>query len=167
MAFKEINPYEIEMKPIAAIGKEAMLVTAGTKERFNTMTASWGQVGELWSKPVSVIYIRPQRYTKTFVDKEALYTLSFFDDNYHKELMYLGTHSGRDEDKVAKVGLAPLFDEGCVYFEEANLVLICKKLYRAPLKAENFIDKAPLENYTDGDFHDVYVGEILKALVKE
>ncbi len=32
-----------------------MLVTAGTKEKFNTMTASWGGIGWLWNKPVAFV----------------------------------------------------------------------------------------------------------------
>jgi flavin reductase (DIM6/NTAB) family NADH-FMN oxidoreductase RutF len=101
------------------------------------------------------------------VDREELYTLSFF-DGYKKELGYLGSRSGRDEDKVAAVGLTPVFEEGYTYFKEAKLVVVCKKLYQAPLKEEYFLDKETMEkNYPDRDFHDLYVGKIVKILAAE
>lgn len=169
---KEISYTELSMNPMTLIGKEWMLMTAGTKERgYNTMTCSWGHLGAIWGHgggyPTSVCYVRPQRYTKEFVDREELYTLCFFDDR-KKELAYLGTHSGRDEDKVAAVGLTPAFGDGYTYFEEARLVLVCRKLYRAPLKEEGFFHSEVVEdNYPNRDFHDLYIGKIEKVLVAE
>ncbi len=170
---KEIPVGELTMNPMTLIGREWMLVTAGTEDRgYNTMTASWGHLGSIWGHgggmPTSVIYIRPQRYTKEFLDREELYTLSFFPEDYKKQLGYLGSHSGRDEDKVATVGLTPVFDEGCTWFAEAKLVLVCRKLYRAPLVEEGFLDRAVLEeNYPQRDLHDLYVGQILRVLVSD
>lgn len=165
---KEITYQELSLNPMTRIGSEWMLITAGTKDRgYNTMTASWGHLGCLWNKPTSVCYIRPQRYTKEFADREELYTLCFF-PGYKKELGYLGTKSGRDEDKVAAVGLTPVFGEGYTYFAEANLVLVCRKLYRAPILEEGFADQSVAEkNYPQKDFHDLYIGEIVKVLVAE
>ncbi len=166
---REISVKELNLNPITWIGDEWMLITAGTeKDGYNTMTASWGHLGELWGKATSVIYVRPQRYTKEFVDREEYYSLTFFPEGYRKQLAYLGTHSGRDEDKVAKVGLTPVSDEHTTWFAEAKLVLICRKLYRAPLLEEGFLDKTVMENnYPERDFHDLYVGEIVKVLVAE
>ncbi len=165
---KEISVKELLLNPVTAIGQEWMLITAGTKENgYNTMTASWGHIGELWGLPTTVAYVRPQRYTKQFVDREDLYTLCFFDDK-KQELAYLGSHSGRDGDKVAAVGFTPAFGDGYTYFEEARLVLVCRKLYRAPLKAEGFLDTAVMDKcYPERDFHDLYVGEIVKVLAAE
>ncbi len=166
---KEISVDELYMNPITLIGEQWMLVTAGTqKTGYNTMTASWGHMGCLWNLPTSVIYIRPQRYTKEFVDREEYYSLSFFPEEYRKQLGYLGSHSGRHEDKVANVGMTPVFDEHTTWFQEANLVLICRKLYQAPLRQENFLDQAVAErNYPNKDYHDLYIGEIVKVLVAE
>ncbi len=163
---KEINVSELSLNPMTLIDREWMLITAGTPERgYNTMTASWGHLGSLWGLPTSLIYVRPQRYTREFVDREEYYTLSFFPASYHKALAYLGTHSGRDEDKVAKVGLTPVSDEHGTWFAEAELVLVCRKLYRAPLLEEHFTDKAVVEDhYPQRDFHDLYVGQIVKVL---
>jgi len=169
---KEIAVQELSLNPMTQIAKEWMLITAGCEERgYNTMTASWGHLGSIWGHggglPTSVVYVRPQRYTKEFVDREELYTLCFF-PGYKKELGYLGSHSGRDEDKVAAVGLTPVFGEGYTYFAEASLVLVCRKLYRAPLLEEGFLYQSTIEeNYPKRDFHDLYIGEILKVFVAE
>ena len=165
---KEVDVKTLMLNPMTRIGDDWMLITAGCMERgYNTMTASWGHLGCIWGGYTSVCYIRPQRYTKSFVDREDLYTLCFF-PGYKKELGYLGSHSGRDEDKVAKTGLTPVFGDGFTYFEEADLVLVCRKLYRAPVLEEGFLDRDLMDKcYPDRDFHDLYVGYIEKVLVKE
>ena len=165
---KEIDRSQLTLDPFSLVGGDWMLLTAGTEDRgYNTMTCSWGHLGSLWGHYTSLVYVRPQRYTKEFVDREERYTLCFF-DGHMKELGYLGSTSGRDEDKVAKVGFTPVFEDGYTYFAEASLVLVCRKLYRAPLKEEYFIDRENLEkNYPQRDFHDLYVGAIEKVLVAE
>ncbi len=165
---KEIHRSQLTLDPFSLIGGDWMLLTAGTKENgYNTMTCSWGHFGPIWASDTTVAYVRPQRYTKEFVDREELYTLCFFDGR-KKELGYLGSRSGRDEDKVAAVGLTPVFEDGYTYFAEAKMVLVCRKLYQAPLKEEYFLDRETLEkNYPERDFHDMYVGKIEKILVSE
>lgn len=166
--FKAIDYHALSFNPMERIGDDWMLITAGSQEAgYNTMTASWGQLGFLWGKPTSVIYIRPQRYTKQFADKEELYTLCFFPKEYRQALAYLGSHSGRDGDKVAAAGLTPVFAKGYTYFEEAELVFVCRKLYRAPILEECFTD--PLTDsacYPQKDYHDMYIGEIIETLVR-
>lgn len=127
-AFKEINPKEIVESPFKLIGDDWALVTAGDREKFNTMTISWGGVGIMWGKPVVFTFIRPQRYTFAFMENGDRYTMSFFDEKYRDALKFCGSKSGKDYDKVKETGLTPAFTEnGSVYFEEAKLVLECKK----------------------------------------
>lgn len=165
---KKISIDELSLNPMSLIANEWMLITAGDKSGCNTMTASWGHLGSLWGKPTTICYVRPQRYTKEFIDKASMYTLTFFPNEYHDKLMYLGCHSGRDEDKIAKVGLTPVFGDGYTYFEEASLTLVCRKIYQAPIVENNFIDKSIVEGcYPSKDFHDMYIGEIVEVLVKE
>lgn len=166
---KEISVQELMCNPVTMLADEWMLITAGTKESgYNTMTISWGHLGCIWGKPTAVVYVRPQRYTKEFVDREELFTLTVFPEKYHEALVYLGSHSGRDEDKVAVSGLTPVFGEGYTAFAEAKMTLVCRKLYRAPLTEEGFLDRNVLErNYPQRDFHDLYVGEMIKVLVSE
>lgn len=170
---KEIAVSELMLNPMTMIAKEWMLVTAGNeKHGYNTMTASWGHLGSIWGHggglPTAVVYLRPQRYTKEFVDREELFTISVFPEQYKKDLGYLGVVSGRDSDKVAATNLTPVFADDTTYFAQAKLVLICRKLYRGTLTEEGFVDKAILtDHYPNRDLHDMYIGEIVKVLVAD
>lgn len=148
------------------IGDRWMLVAATDKSgKTNAMTASWGGMGVLWGKKVAFVFIRPQRYTKRFVDEADKFTLSFFDDSYKNMLGYMGKVSGKDEDKMAKSGLTVTDKDGAPVFKEASLTLVCRKMYRDTLKEENFIDKSNIEKwYPQKDYHDVYVAEIVEEL---
>lgn len=148
------------------IGDRWMLVAATDKSgKTNAMTASWGGMGVLWGKKVAFVFIRPQRYTKRFVDEATKFTLSFFDDSYKNMLGYMGKVSGKDEDKMAKSGLTVTDKDGAPVFKEASLTLVCRKMYRDTLKEENFIDKSNIEKwYPQKDYHDVYVAEIVEEL---
>ena len=169
---REIPVSELQLNPMTKIAKEWMLLTAGNESRgYNTMTVSGGHLGSLWGHggglPTSVVFVRPQRYTKEFMDREERYTLCFLPEEHRNDLVYLGTKSGRDEDKVAAVGLTPAFGEDFTYFEQAELVLGCRKLYQAPVVEEGFLDKELMDDcYPNKDFHDLYVGHIVKVLVK-
>ena len=145
------------------IGKQWMLVTAGTAEKFNTMTASWGGLGWLWNKPVAFVFIRPERYTHDFIEASDRLTLSFYDEEYRNILQFCGTKSGRDTDKVTSTGLLPLpLDSGTVTFSQARLTLDCRKLFKASMNEANFLDHSILEKWygVHGGLHDVYVVEI-------
>jgi len=152
---------------INLIGKQWMLVTAGTKDSYNTMTASWGGVGVLWNKPVAFIFIRPERYTHDFIEKSERVTLSFYPEQYRRALQVCGSVSGRDIDKTKETGLVPVELEGGVMtFSQARLTIVGRKLFKAPLKKADFIDKSLLDQWYSGGhggLHDVYVLEIEKV----
>lgn len=147
------------------IGKQWMLITAGTVEKLNTMTASWGGFGWLWNKPVAFIFVRPERYTHQFIENSEYLTLSFYDQKFRPALNLCGTKSGRDIDKVKETGLTPTnTDNGSVTFAEARLTLECRKLFKSDMKESNFIDKDVLHRWYNsnpgGSLHSVYVVEI-------
>ncbi len=162
--FKEISPKEIKGNLIKAISDEWMLISSGDEKGYNMMTASWGFAGEMWGEDSVIAMIRPQRYTMEFVEKSDYFSLSFYGENkdIHK---VCGSKSGRDTDKTAETGLTPVFSDNTVYFEEARLVLICKKQYVDCLKEECFTDKSPLKWY-NGDYHNMIIGKIEKVLIK-
>ena len=165
MAFREISPEELKDNPFTLINKDWMLITAGNKESHNTMTASWGGVGELWGRYVSTIYIRPQRYTLEFVEREDYYSLCFFDESYRPALNFCGSKSGRDYDKDKETGLTPRFDQAAPYYQQARLVFLCRKLYRQDMAEDSFLDKEVLaKNYPQNDLHRMFIGEIVKVL---
>ena len=164
MKFKEITAEELNINPFTKIGSEWMLITAGNRDKFNTMTASWGGLGVLWNTPVSFAFVRPSRYTYEFLEQEKYYTLSVLEPGNKKALQICGSKSGRDTDKVTEAGLTPVFDAQAPYFQQARLVLVCRKLYTRDLDPQQFLDPAIMGNYKNGDFHRVYVGEIVKVL---
>lgn len=167
--FQVVNPKEIDENAIKLIGDKWMLVTARDSAKFNMMTASWGTIGYLWNKPVVFIFIRPQRYTFGFLEEKENFTISFFGEQYRDALKICGSMSGRDVNKLEKTGLTPRYTEaGSVAFEEANLILECKKMYADFLNPEAFIDTAIVSaHYPAKDFHKVYVAEIVKAWEKK
>ena len=151
-----------EENVFSLIGDRWMLVAATDKSGMtNAMTASWGGVGVLWGKKVAFVFIRPQRYTKKFVDEAERFSLSFFDDSFKKTLGYMGKVSGRDEDKIAKSGLTLSDINGVPVFKEASLTLVCRKLYRQTLEEKCFLETDNIDKwYPQRDYHDVYVAEI-------
>lgn len=166
-AFKEITPKEITNNPFELIGDEWALVTSGSKDKFNTMTVSWGGVGIMWGKPVTFAFIRPQRYTFEFIEKNGFFTMSFFEESMRDALKFCGSKSGRDYDKVKETGLTPAFTEdGIPYFEQAKFVLVCKKMYGQFLNEESIIDSEQVSKWYNGDYHKMYVSEIVKVLTK-
>ena len=162
---KAINPNEIKDNFIELIGKEWMLVSAGDKEKFNMMTASWGGVGVLWNRPVVFAFIRPERYTREFIDARNEFTITF-----RKAQSICGSKSGREIDKVAATGLTPLFTEaGNPVFEEARLTLECKVVYKSEIEEAKFLDPTVFPRWYDeknGNAHIVYIAEILNAWEK-
>lgn len=167
MEFKEIKVEDLQFNPFNKIGKEWMLITAGSKEKFNTMTASWGGVGVLWQESVVTTYIRPGRYTKEFVDANDTFTIAFFDSEYRGALNICGSLSGRDEDKVKKAGLTPYYIDDKVAFQEASMILVCKKMYQDIIKPTLFEASENIEKwYPDKDYHTMYISKILKVFIK-
>lgn len=165
--FKEVTVRELTESPVKLIGDDWMLVTAGNQEKFNTMTASWGGVGVMWGKEAAFVFIRPQRYTYEFVEREDYLTLSFFDEKFKAALSLCGSKSGRDVDKVKETGLTPVITDEGVYFAEAKVVMVCKKMYVEDLKESHFLDSTVIDRwYPNKDFHRMYVCTIQKVLVK-
>ena len=163
---KEINVRELKDNFVKMISNDWALLTAGTKDNFNTMTVSWGGIGELWGKDVCFVFVRPQRYTYEFMEKNDYFSLSFFGGEYKKELGICGSKSGRDIDKMAETGFLPVDFENAVGYEQAKVNVVLKKLAYQDMKPDGFIDESIMNNYANNDFHRVYVGEIVKVVVE-
>ena len=166
--FTTIHPEKLTDNFFRLIDRDWMLITAGRMDDYNTMTASWGTTGILWNKPVAICYIRPQRHTLQFALKYDGFTLSFFDASYHKALDFCGTHSGRDTDKAAETGLRPIATgKGNVTFEQARLILECRKLYSDLIRPEAFLDAGlSARIYPAKDYHRFFIGEIENCYIK-
>ena len=143
------------------------LLTAGTPDDYNTMTISWGSLGTIWAprgngRQIATVYVKPSRYTFGYLEKSDYYTISFFPESCRKDMAYLGSHSGRDEDKLAATSLTPVEkSNGTMGFEEATLTLVCLKLYSDAFKKEG-IPADIVQAYYDGDEpHHFFIGEIV------
>lgn len=162
---KEINIKDLVFNPFSKIGDEWMLVASGDTNKVNGMTASWGGFGVLWNKNVAFIVIRPQRYTKEFIDSTNVFSLNFFENNYKNTLKYFGKVSGKKEDKIKKSGLQISFFDDVPFFEESYLTMICKNLYKQDFNSLNFIVPSINElNYSNKDYHTLYFAEITNVL---
>lgn len=162
--FQRIDPKHIKDNVFSLIGDQWMLVTAGTEEKCNTMTASWGGLGVLWGAPAATCYIRPQRYTKEFLDREEYFTLTFFNEEYRKALALCGSKSGRDVDKIKECGFTVrTADCGAPYFEQARLVLVCRKRFVQEMDPNRIPQDVKEKWYPDQDYHTMYIGEIVEA----
>jgi flavin reductase (DIM6/NTAB) family NADH-FMN oxidoreductase RutF len=163
--FTEIDPISIERNVFTLIGSEWMLLTGGTMDSFNTMTASWGGMGVLWDRKVCFCFVRPTRYTFDFFEHSDAFTLSFFEEKYRAVLEYCGSHSGRDVDKIAHTGITAVSGaQNTVYFREARLVVICRKIYFQDIQPSNFLDSGIETHYPQKDYHRLYIGEIIRCL---
>jgi len=161
---KRISPNEISQNPFELIDDDWFLLSAGDMNSFNTMTASWGGMGVLWNKPVVFCFVRPQRYTYKFMESNKLFTMSFFDERFRDALNLCGKISGRQTDKMKATGLKPFESpEGSVFYEQAKLMLECRKLYFSDITPENFLVEGIDANYPKKDYHRMYIGEIISS----
>lgn len=167
MSFKEISINDLKVNPVTMFSEGWALLTAGTKDNFNAMTVSWGAIGEIWGKPSMFVFVRPQRYTHDFCENSNLFTVSCFEGKHKKELSFFGSKSGRYHDKFSETGLSVNSDGDHVYCAEAEFVFLCRKTAKTVLQPENFFDDTINGCYAAKDYHDIYVGEIVKLLVKE
>ena len=160
MGFKKIDPEAVGDNPFSLIGKDWMLITAGSMQKWNTMTASWGGLGVLWGKQVSFCFIRPSRHTFGFAEDNDYYTLAFFPENQRDALNYCGSKSGRDVDKAKETGLIPIQLGSGIGFEQARLVRVCRKIYYQDIIPGQFLDSTIESNYNGADYHRMYIGQV-------
>lgn len=161
---KEINIRELKDNFVKMINDDWALLSAGAPENFNTMTVSWGGIGELWGKDVCFVFVRPQRYTFEYMEKNDYFSLSFFGGEYKKELGICGSKSGRQIDKMAETGFIPINLQNATGFKQAKVNIVLKKLAYQDMKPDGFIDETIMNNYANNDFHRVYIGEIVKVV---
>lgn len=167
--FKEISIKELQDNVVKLIGDDWMLITAGSIDSCNMMTASWGGIGHLWNMPVVFTFVRPQRYTYQFTENEEYFTLTFFAEKDREILNFCGSNSGRDVNKIKETGLIPLeTDLGNVYFEQARIVIECQKVYSDFIDPQGFTTDTVVNSmYPKKDFHKMYIGKIIRVLVVE
>ena len=147
--------------------KKWALVSAGTIQKHNTMTVSWGGMGTLWSRPVVTVYIKPCRYTYGFMNDNDYFTVSFYPEECRKALGVMGKLSGRDVDKDKESGLTPLDLDKAVTYKEAEVTILCKKIYAQDLKSDRMPQDVVERYYTEEAPHRMFIGEVVEIIPGE
>lgn len=164
--FRQVEFKSVQNEMYEKLGSEGALILVGTKEYHNNMTIGWATQGILWSKPVIISYVKPTRYTFEFCNENEYFTICYF-DNRRDVLRECGTKSGRDfnKDELCNLNIVEL--DQTIAYEEASLVIICKKIYQDDFKEPNFLDKSIIEKrYQDGLIHRFYIGEVVNVYKK-
>jgi flavin reductase (DIM6/NTAB) family NADH-FMN oxidoreductase RutF len=146
------------------LSRTGAFFTVKDGDKINTMTIGWGGLGTLWSKPVATVYVKPCRYTHSFLENSEYFTVSFFDAEYKKALGVLGTKSGRDGDKVAEVGFKAVTCGESVTFEQAKLTLLCKKIYKHDIDVNAVPEYAVKGYYLEEEPHTIFIGEVIDII---
>lgn len=164
--WQKMSPLEIK-NAIELFNKDWMALAVGKEGDMNAMTISWGEIGELWQKPVLTVFVSSSRYTHEFMERNGYFTVSAFPENYRNALRYIGTHSGRDGDKLKSARLTPEFTKlGNPIIKEANLAIECRIIYKAPFIKDNIAPDI-VKIYDNGmGVHTMYIGEIINVWKK-
>ena len=167
MLRKVIAPNDLLLRPCGVWDLRWALLASGDflGSHFNCMTVSWGGLGVMWGKPFVMVVVRPQRHTRGFMDAADSFTLSVLPREYRQVLEVLGTKSGREMDKIHHSGLTPVASKvvASPSFEEAELVLECRKMYFADFDPAHFLAEFIPPLYKE-DYHRMYFGQIQAAL---
>lgn len=168
MRLHPIDPQTAALELLPALGAENALLTAGTADRCNTMTIGWCQAGRLWGLRTCTVYVRPERYTYQFMEEQEYFTVSVLPKDRKDAMALCGTKSGRDMDKIKECGLTVRTGAGgAPFFEEAELVLVCRTLYVQDLEPACVLpagEEKVLPSYgAKGGWHRAYTGEIVEA----
>lgn len=165
---ERIEISQLEVNPFDAIGKDTFLITAGKEGKWNTMTAGWGGLGYMWGKPAVFAFVRESRHTLSFLNENDTFSLSFFPPEKKSILAFCGSHSGRDTDKEKGAGLTPVYTDGTVAFEEANLTIVASKASCHLIDKEGIKgDDVKAKWYPNGDWHYMFVGFVEGIYVPE
>ncbi len=145
-----------------------MALAAGKPGDFNAMTIGWGGIGVLWRRPVVTVYVSSSRHTWKYMEKYPQFTVTYFKREYRPALQYIGTHSGRDGDKLKAAGLHAVFTpQGNPIFQEATIAIECRTLFKTVLA----LDQVPPEIkaiYGNGmGPHTMYIGEVLNCWIRK
>ena len=169
------QPYPLdffETHPFEKFDKQwAEVVVSDGKGGANAMTVSWGAFGTIWNKPCVTLYVRESRYTHDLLENTDKLSINFFSEDYKQALKFLGTVSGRNENKIQEARLHDGLDDEIPYIDEANLLFFCRKLSATPITASQILDEDILNaqyktGKKEGDFHTMYICEVMKAAAR-
>ena len=163
--FTKIEPTEITDNVFKIVGEDFTVITAGNESYFNSMTAGWGGLGILF-KPSTWCVLRANRYTLELIREEQSYTMCYFDDEYKDAVLYFGSKTGRDTDKMENNPLTGVSTpDGNIAYKEARLIIECKLMQITTVLPDDFYFQEGREFIEGGfeeakDYHKLVFGEI-------
>ncbi len=171
--FKSISPEELSDNVFKLVGKDFTVISAGNETHYNSMTASWGGFGILFNKPTTWCFLRANRYTLELIKQQQSYTMTYFSDEYKDQVLFLGSKTGRDTEKMKEVSLTHvLTPAGNSSFKEAKLIIECKLTEISTVHPDDFYTQEGKdfikEGYDDAkDYHKLIFGEITNVWIKK
>ena len=171
--FTEMDPEDLHDNIFKLVGKDFFVVTAGTKEHYNSMTASGGGLVLLFRRPATLCILREDRYTLELMKEEQVYTISYFPDDYKKQVLFLGSASGRASNKMEVVDLSPIqTPSGTPTYAEARLVFECSLMALTTPQTDDFVTPETREltekGFQEAGLYRKYVfGEITHLWAKQ
>jgi len=167
--FQSIDIRNLQDNAVSLFGDNWFVVTAGNENDFNQMTISWGALGVVWGQPSATIYIRNTRHTYPYLNNNKYFTLCAFDEEHRDKVLFIGSNSGRDIDKIEATGLTPVSTElGNIYYAEARLVIECEKVYFDEIVPENILIEEGRKMYEgNNDTHRMFIGKIVNVWEKK
>jgi flavin reductase (DIM6/NTAB) family NADH-FMN oxidoreductase RutF len=171
--FTPIAPGEITGNVFTLVGEDYTVITSGTMEKYNSMTASFGGWGILFNAPTTWCFLRANRYTLEFIRETRTYTMTYFDEPYREQVMLFGTRSGRDSDKMQRHALTAVeTPSGNIAYKEAKLIIECALTEITTVQPDDF--------YTDEgrsfvvtaheeakEYHKIVFGQITRAWTRK
>jgi flavin reductase (DIM6/NTAB) family NADH-FMN oxidoreductase RutF len=171
--FSKISANEISDNIFKLVGEDITVITAGKESHFNSMAASWGGVGILFNKPVTWCMLRANRYTFEIIKNEHTYTLSYFPEEYKEQVLFFGSKSGRNSDKMKETTLTPVqTPSGNMTYKEARLTLECKLTEVTAVNPDDFYNQEDKDFIAGGfeeakEYHRLVFGEITNVWIKK
>ena len=165
----ELTPFDVQQE-FAKNGfnwfTENLILCSGDTASSNAMTIGWGGIGNYLGheRPAVTVYVAPARYTWQFMERYPRFTIMQFDDP--EVAKYMGSHSGRDGDKAAALGLHVAYTEhGTPYYEEATTMIECETMTAWHQTESDFRNDTPRQWYNgfEAGIHTVYIGEVIGA----
>lgn len=165
----KIDITELKENVVDLFKNKAAICVSGTASNHNGLAIAWGCLGSLWKKDVAIVYVKPTRYTYEFMENNDYFSIMWFDEPLHTDVIKVfGSTSGKDVNKEELSGLSLLMIDDCPCYEQASLIITCRKIYSNKIdeKLIKSDDVLNLNVYKDKVFHSEYIGEILGVYCK-
>ncbi len=169
MPKRDIRVFDLWQETVGMLTREGILLCSVNSDGApNVMTIGWMTAGVVWGKPIVTVYVRPTRFTYTYLEQVPEFTVNVLPPEHAEALQFCGTASGRDVDKLAHTGLtavpaqrvtAPVIEQAVIHYE-------CRIVHKSDLIEANLAPELQ-SNYPHRDLHRVYMGEVLAAYASE